>query len=470
MKDLIIKVDNFIDMCMESSLLQWIMVVFASLAFGIFCFGRTIWLDEALTGLFIRDTPIDIIKTAATDVHPPLYYLIIKVAITLLGEKMWVVKLFSYLPFVLILVVAKIKLPKLFGKKVTFITLALLCVTPCIIRKQAEMRMYTWAMFFVFLFGISFYNGLLNHCKADIWIGIIMGICAAYTHYYAIVAVAAFYIFMYFVEIKNKKNRRNIYLGVLLSIITYFPWLIVFINQTRDISETGWWNRADLSLKHIVMDYIAFPFADGREYLQVFFLLVLILSVFGALKSKDKKIAYGFMLPYFTVVLSGIIITIVFMPVFISRFLIPSVALLLLGMAIGLSKINPKCILIILVIFGFFGMKTYNSQLHYCYDKDSIAKLDQYMEAIDRDDTVFLYDNDADKVIMKYLYPGTKLIQDISADKEEIGNKDVFYLLCDSKVPNNQVLENLSISDYEKQMHINVQYHGFDILKLTNNN
>lgn len=42
------------------------------------CFNDTIWVDEAFSVELVKHSFVDIIKLDATDVHPPLYYLIYK--------------------------------------------------------------------------------------------------------------------------------------------------------------------------------------------------------------------------------------------------------------------------------------------------------------------------------------------------------------------------------------------------------
>ncbi len=469
MKDAIKKVDNFIEKCMYSSILQWIMVVFASIVFGILCFGRTIWLDEAITGTFIRLSYMDLIITTAADVHPPLYYLIVKTAILLLGDHMWVVKLFSYIPFVLTLLVVRLYIPKMLDQKITFLSIVLLCITPCIIRKHAEMRMYAWAMFFVFIFAISLYNGVMKQNKRDYSLGIFMGICAAYTHYYALIAVAAFYVYVFLINIKKKYCRKKLYMAIIISSILYFPWLLVLLNQTRQISENGWWNEFNITLKSIMFDYLSWPFADGQIILQILFLIAFVLAVINIRKNRNKVFAYGCLLPYLSVVLVGVLITVFFEPVFISRFLYPCVGLLLLGIAIWLSSVDSKIVMLILMYLFFFGMKTYNSQIHYCYAPSSIANLDNFMEKLDKSNSVFICNSEADKVIVEYLYPSVSFISDKMVTKENIEGKEVYYLVCADEEQKLQNLAELGIEDFQQLTHIYVKFSEFDIYKLKNN-
>ncbi len=44
------------------------------------CFSPTIWVDEAFSLELIKHPFVELIKLDAMDVHPPLYYLIYKIA------------------------------------------------------------------------------------------------------------------------------------------------------------------------------------------------------------------------------------------------------------------------------------------------------------------------------------------------------------------------------------------------------
>ena len=354
MKKFIIKIDNILDKIMSSQLILWIMIIFASFAFGILCFGKTIWLDEAITGTFIRLPFWQMIRTTAGDVHPPLYYIIVKSAILLFGDHIWVVKLFSYIPFMMTLILVACKVSKMFGNTVAFILSVLLCITPCIICKHAEMRMYPWALFFVLTFAVYLYSAVNENRKIEWVIAVFVGICAAYTHYYALIGIAIFYILFFMLTIKKHEIRRKLYVSVLTSSILYAPWLWVLLQQTKTISETGWWNEANLSLYNIIVGYVAWPFSEKTGIAQYLFLIILILCIVYSIRiieDKEKKFIYCCIGTYIIVILSGVLITILFTPVFIARFLYPCVGILLLGISIILAKGDKKLLFFIMLLF-----------------------------------------------------------------------------------------------------------------------
>ncbi|MCD7798392.1 MAG: hypothetical protein LUG84_03150 [Akkermansiaceae bacterium] len=58
----------------------WILIVLCFLSVIVCAFSPTIWLDEAFTLGLIRHDMADVIGLTAQDVHPPLYYLMLKMA------------------------------------------------------------------------------------------------------------------------------------------------------------------------------------------------------------------------------------------------------------------------------------------------------------------------------------------------------------------------------------------------------
>ena len=59
------------------------------------CFNYDVWLDEAFTGIFIRSNFYDMIKATAMDVHPPLYYVLLKLFAMVFGYHIPALKIFS---------------------------------------------------------------------------------------------------------------------------------------------------------------------------------------------------------------------------------------------------------------------------------------------------------------------------------------------------------------------------------------
>lgn len=460
MKTLILKVEALI----KSKIVLYLMLVLGSFVYGILCFGKTIWLDEALTGSFIRMGWWELISFTATDVHPPLYYLIVKLGITLFGDHIYIVKIFSYIPFVFTLFLTATKVRKNYGEKTAFVLMALLCTTPCIIDRNVEMRMYQWAFFFVFAFAIYLFEAVRNKEVRTWYIGLFYGVCAAYTHYYALIAVIILYAIVFFSNIKEKTIIFVILRNAIISIIAYLPWVVVFLNQAMTLKETGWWQEASLGLRD-VYNYIVWPFVDRTGYEPIFFLTLLffILAFIVRKRTADRMEILSCIGAYFLLIFSGLLIILVYQPVFIMRFIYPTVGVLLLGLALAIARWRTEVICGICIVILFFGAKTYNSQLHYQFNEDSIPKLMTFMETVESEETVILCDQDTVKCIVEYLYPEYFIKSVDKAEKTEIEGKRVYYFVCDPANIEDGKLQLLGLEKQEFIDNIFVQFHSFDI-------
>ena len=207
------------------------------------CFNYDVWLDEAFTGIFIRSNFYDMIKATAMDVHPPLYYVLLKLFAMVFGYHIPVLKIFSVLPIAFLMSISMFWIYPKFGFKASFLFQLLLGTLPNSMIKNVEMRMYTWGMLFVFLTAL---------CAYEIWkedgegikfeIGFFtFGLAAAYTHDFALISVAVIYVlFVYWiVQGKKYKKLRKVFASMIGSVFGYLPWLPVFYNQTKTVAGGG---------------------------------------------------------------------------------------------------------------------------------------------------------------------------------------------------------------------------------------
>ena len=85
------------------------------------CTGRDIWYDELFTMEFASRPVSELIRLTAADVHPPLYYILVRMAI-LTGtqiapgvDPIAIAKITSVIPFLLLMLVSFLSVRKNFG-------------------------------------------------------------------------------------------------------------------------------------------------------------------------------------------------------------------------------------------------------------------------------------------------------------------------------------------------------------------
>lgn len=252
------------------------------------CFSSDIWYDELFTVGLAEHSYGELVRLTAADVHPPLYYCIVKVFVDLCkliipGTGTVIpAKIVSVLPYFLLLLYAVTFMRKRFGLFVG--GLFLFCVTamPQLPAYTVEMRMYGWALLFVtaaFLHGYALVESYVN-CKTEVGkIGsdgadavgaeagaegtvladdagkrrrkrahalnaaafVLYGLAAAYTQYFSCVAVVTVYLCLllaFWFQDRRRVKEWLIYVGI--SVIAYVPWLFALAGQLNAVSENYW--------------------------------------------------------------------------------------------------------------------------------------------------------------------------------------------------------------------------------------
>ena len=331
----------------KTKILNYGIIIFSLLLYISLIFTDSIWSDEAFTMTAIRHDFIGITKTTAIDVHPPLYYYIVKIFTLLFGYSVPIAKFASIVPCILIMCIVTKKSEEIFKEKAGQIALIfnlLISFMPIAFIMNIEIRMYTWSMFFVTCSGIYAYEVYRKKNKRNIAIFLISSLCGAYTHYFAIVSIALIYLTLFILLIK--KDKSNWKLCIFLAIITiigYLPWLPTFLKQFRNV-RTDYWIQ-DIN----VLADIKYLYQGKFTYA---FLIVFVCIIIGFIRyliknKKDKEaiLAVLAIINIFGTVLIGYILSMLIRPVFTSRYMYVAVGLFFLGVSMAISKIDYKNIL-----------------------------------------------------------------------------------------------------------------------------
>lgn len=235
------------------------------------CFSSDIWYDELFTVGLAEHSYGELVRLTAADVHPPLYYCIVKLFADLC--KLIVpevgtiisVKLVSVLPYFILMIYAVTFLRKRFGLFVGGMFLFCVTAMPQLPAYTVEMRMYGWALLFVtaaLLHGYALTESYVNCNSGSEKIGagvaastetaagrhslhgaafVLYGLAAAYTQYFACVAVVMVYLFVLLAFwFRDRRRIREWFLYVAISVVCYVPWLFALAGQLEAVSENYW--------------------------------------------------------------------------------------------------------------------------------------------------------------------------------------------------------------------------------------
>ena len=344
-----------------------IILVISALMYGTLMFNNNVWYDEAYSLAMIKHSFSEIARITAEDVHPPLYYFGLKLFTSIGGDVITLSKIFSIIPILLTMLVGYFQLGKIVDKKTGFVFVAIMALLPLYQPFAVEIRMYTWASFSVFSCGIFAYRAISEEKKRYFAIYALFGVISAYLHYFAFVSVLIIY-FIAFVAATKKKLFVPWLITALLSLAAYLPWLSSFVMQLGEKVTNDYW-IAPITLDTI--KHYADVWLQCGEYTKFYiiaFLVVFIISILGVLVDCNKvricALLFGVSVFVFTCVI-GIGASVLVRPVFIERYAIPAIPLVLAGIAAGISVIKSKWFLILLAIVGIAG---YGASYPYIYN------------------------------------------------------------------------------------------------------
>lgn len=206
------------------------------------------WVDEAYTMGIIRYSIPELISVTAQDVHPPLYYIIVKLIFICTGiEDIYlgviVARIVSLVPFAIMWILSITYIRRFFGELTGSLFSLCLVTAPQMIATGLEIRMYSWAMLFLLVAFLAVCRLVLVG-RREIGTFLVLGsavLCAFYTHYFAAIAVAILLaIYMVFILIYDRKQLAPFLLMCAVDAILYFPWIMVAFSQIRQVSQDYW--------------------------------------------------------------------------------------------------------------------------------------------------------------------------------------------------------------------------------------
>ena len=239
----------------EMKKLHIIILIIGSLFVLASIFHTNIWFDEAYSVGMANQSLIDIWKIGGNDVHPVLYYWMLRIVSLLTGGSILAYRIFSAIPIILLGLIGFTHIRKDFGNK-TGILFSFLCYfLPIMAVNANQIRMYSWAILIVTILAIYSYRIYLGNSEKKNWIIFgISSLASIYIHYYGLMAAGLINLFLLIYFIKNKKwkeLKNQIVIGI-IQVALYIPWLIYLLAQMKHVSKGFWIDSEQNKLLQIV--------------------------------------------------------------------------------------------------------------------------------------------------------------------------------------------------------------------------
>ena len=319
----------------------------------------SVWFDEVASIVVFTSDWKTMWHFITIDTHPPLYFIIMKILVSIVNDHFRVIKSIQLIPIIAlhlwsgILVISdKNIIKKRYTGILSVLFIFLTFVPNNFMKQNVEIRMYSWALFFVTMSGIYAY--LLIICKFQCIKNqiffILFVLASALTHYYALFCefFICLFILGFILSLKVKIKEK-----MLLIMKLFFP---IFIGYS-------WWLPFALRQMHYSnsnIDWISFSFADLPKYVETFihfdlkfellFIGLIILeavnSILSAKSGKNceekNRFITGllfFSMPY-NLLLTGVVLSVLFKPFLLERYLFPSLGLFWLGIILLISLVK----------------------------------------------------------------------------------------------------------------------------------
>ena len=224
------------------------LVVFA--AISLFTITKSsFWFDEAYGAYLIHYNFIDIARYVATDVHPPLFYWLLKIWSMLFGNSELALRSMSVFFGGIAIVFGYLLTKRLFNKKAASISLIFMVLAPMFIRYSQEARMYTLvaAIALAATYVLTF---AINTKQKTPWIiyGVLVGL-GMWVHYFVAIVWITHWLWRgdnirrisKKGEFLRKFFTKEWKLAIYVAIGVFLLWLPLFIGQSFVVQAFGFW-------------------------------------------------------------------------------------------------------------------------------------------------------------------------------------------------------------------------------------
>ncbi|WP_407379220.1 hypothetical protein [Methanobrevibacter sp.] len=334
-----------------------------------------IHIDEYFT-ISVLNFPItDLAYVIAHDVHPPLYYLLLKIAsdiLTIFGigfDKIFIYKIMTIIPYAIILILSVTKIKNEYG----YFTAGLFAFSMAVMSEflvyYSILRMYSWAALFVVL-AFLYLRDVIDKNDRKYWALLtIFSVLAAYTHYFAAIPIVCIYICLFIYLLLNDKEKLKYwFISAICGIILFAPWIFSLTSQLTSVSE-GYW-IPEITFNNII-GFLGYFVTPTRNFYTCIFSVVIFVAIivytatiFNRIDKKDRFYILCGLIAYLGTIIIGTGVSIMVRPIMVDRYLLPSAAILWFAISFMIGKIEARKEFIIVFALVLIMMVAGISQLN----------------------------------------------------------------------------------------------------------
>lgn len=237
-----------------------------------------LWFDESYSVALVRHPLGELWRIASSDVHPPLYYYLLKLVWLLFPDDVVAYRLFSVAALGCLSLLGYTHLRRDFGGRVGIAFSFLTLVSPWSFRVSSQIRMYSWAALFMgvcLIYGLRVIRALREARLGEVaptlpqhwWVVLCLSSAAAANcHYFAL--MAAFSVNLCVIValacarrcLRDTHAMRDYVLTAALACASFAPWVGAMLGQAGHVSQYFW---IKLDLPRALLQIVCFPFLDS---------------------------------------------------------------------------------------------------------------------------------------------------------------------------------------------------------------
>ena len=235
-----------------------------------------LWFDEIYIVAVARQGLLDVVRTVARDIHPPLQFLLRWAWIRIGGEGEQWVRSLSILLALLSLVWTWRLGRRLFGRFPALFAVALLAIHPTHIRYSQEVEDYSLTWLLLLAATESAWNWIERRRLEDAFGYWIWGALALYAHYLSLFYLATLFVAELALQAR-RPGRPGAWLGIHAALgLAFLPQALVFVNQFQREGSGAFFHFPTLAAVAELWRHMAF----GATYLIVPLLALSLVPLF----------------------------------------------------------------------------------------------------------------------------------------------------------------------------------------------
>lgn len=231
---------------------DWLVLGAGGLLFSMISLGNmarwSVWFDEAYGVYITRFNFLEIARYTAADVHPPLYYWLLKAWQAAFGNSELALRSMSLFFMIVAMVIVYALIRKLFSRRAATLTMLFMVVSPMMVRYSEEARMYGLIMAIVAAATYLLVSAMEAPSRRK-WLAYAVLIALGmWTHYFTALVWITHWLWRWYVLRKGtvRQTARRFFskawvLTHVAAIGLYLPWLPFMIKQLTSVQGGGFW-------------------------------------------------------------------------------------------------------------------------------------------------------------------------------------------------------------------------------------